>query len=46
MSDKTAIQVDKTTKDLLDNLGKKGETYNAIIIRMVKNSPADKAVSP
>jgi len=35
MSDKTTIQVAKTTKELLIKLGKKGETYDDIILRII-----------
>ena len=35
MSDKTSIQVTKETKDWLDKLGMKGDTYNDIVIRLL-----------
>jgi len=34
--DKTTIQLSKNTKAELDKLGKKGETYNAILERSLK----------
>lgn len=34
----TTIQIDQDAKDDLNNIGKKGETYNDIIIRLIKKS--------
>jgi|GEM_PF-1303234 hypothetical protein len=35
MNDPTTIQVDKTTRTALKNIGAKGETYDAIIRRLI-----------
>ena len=35
MSDKTSIQVSKDTKERLEKLGMKGDTYDAIINRLL-----------
>ncbi len=35
MKDKTTIQITKELKDKLDSLGKKGETYEEIITRLL-----------
>lgn len=34
--EKTSIQIDKTTRDKLSSLGKKGESYDQIIRRLMK----------
>jgi hypothetical protein len=34
----TTIQVDTEVRDLLKSLGRKGETYNDIILKIVKRS--------
>ena len=35
MSDKTSIQISRDTKDRLDKLGIKGDTYNGVITRLL-----------
>lgn len=35
MAETTTIQLDAVTKDKLKTMGKKGETYNEIILRLV-----------
>ena len=35
MSEKTTIEVEKSTREALKLLGRKGETYNQIILRLI-----------
>lgn len=35
MSERTSVQVSKETKDRLDNIGMKSDTYNDIISRLL-----------
>jgi hypothetical protein len=35
MAEVTTIQLDARTKDRLKSMGKKGETYNEIVLRLV-----------
>jgi hypothetical protein len=35
VSEKTTIEVEKSTREALKLLGKKGETYNQIILRLI-----------
>lgn len=34
---KTTIQISRKTKTQLDNIGKKGDTYDSIIQKLLKN---------
>jgi hypothetical protein len=36
MSEKTTIEVEKSTREKLKRIGKKGETYNQIILRLIE----------
>jgi hypothetical protein len=39
-SEITTIQISKETRDILSEMGKKGETYDEIINRLIKISKA------
>jgi hypothetical protein len=36
VSEKTTIEVEKSTREKLKRIGKKGETYNQIILRLIE----------
>jgi len=38
MGNTTTIQVEKEVKDILKKMGRKGDTYNEIIKRLIKRS--------
>ena len=35
--DKTSIQISRNTKEELDKIGKKGDTYDSIVRRLIKS---------
>jgi hypothetical protein len=42
MSEKTTVEVEKSTREALKLLGKKGETYNQIILRLIVKERDDR----
>ena len=39
---KTTIELSKETRDMLKDMGKKGETYDSIIRRLIETKKAEK----
>lgn len=44
MSDKTNIQVSIETRDFLNDIGRKGDTYDSVIQRLIQRWKADEDV--